>query len=189
MNDQKTRTLALLASAALAIGLAGCSSGGATEKTASPDSTEEQVGQTPEPEETSEPEQTVDEACDTLIAELKPAIQKIGEATSTPVAGEIPDFAGVFDGLQQAMEQASSDITNPEVSKPLGEALDKINEVKAVLESVDYSSVDPNAQDALQQAQALNQEALTAAGLSWEDFQGALTSLDEVCPLTEAVTQ
>lgn len=174
MNAPKTRTIALLsAAAALALGLSACSGAGDAKG-------DEKAAAQEEPAS----EQTVDEACALLIDELEPAI---GEMTSLQQAavepGAVPDFAGAFTPLQEAIEDASGKISNEKVAKALDPASDTVGQIAELLESIDYSSVDPNAADAMSQYQALNAKALQDAGLSFDDFSNSMTEIDTVCPI------
>lgn len=174
MNAQKSRTGALVAAASLAFGLTACTAGGTD--TTGPQKTAAR---------TDAATQTVDEACDTLVAEVSPAIAKMRAYSVVDPVGEIPDFAGIFGALEDGAKKAGESITNAEVSAPLAQVIDVAGKIRTALEGVDYSSVDPKAPDAIRQAQTLNNKALSAAGLDWEDFQKPIEAVIDVCPMPE----
>lgn len=177
--SRTARSLALLgAAAALAIGLSACSAGGAEDP--KPTTTTEQ----PAPEETKAADQTKEEACGILTDKVTPAVSEMmtaQAAAATP--GQEPDYASAFGVLLTALEGAQSEISNQEVTGALTPAIDVSKKVSDVLKSVDYSSVDPSAADAVSQYQALNAAALESSGVTIEDFTGSLTDLGAVCPI------
>lgn len=147
---------ATLAAAAILASLVSCAS--------------EQALEPVSPPPTMAPEQSVAEACEASRAEVDAIVhdakQRVEDAGTAVVSGELPDLSGIVPSLTTALDRVSGSVTHPDVSAA-------INSLQAEIDG--FGSI--SAPDDLAGLPAY----LSALGAQAADLQAAGARFQELC--------